>query len=483
MNLDSLFVSLGFDVQDGGLKKMQNGIATFVKSAVGLKVALTAASAVMSKLINDTSTEVAQLEKFAQNTGLAIEKLQKWQEAGQKIDITLNKEGIANSIANLQKNLDEIKFGKGDISTFQILGISIGGKDAFQILEELRNKFQGLNNTQIKNLVEKTGLDSSFVSLLKVSSQEFDNLSQQIRLNSEQRGGLLEFGKNVKTLQLNLIALKNQISANLAPSFSKFYTELNALVVKNRNVIINSFETIAKSISKAVQLFYNPIKLTIDVLGRLFDGLQNLIGTQGALATFGAGLALIFTPLKTLLKPITLAIVGLLLLLDDITIWLDGGKSAFGDFYNSVNNIINKLSPLLEKLNFLKNTLLAENDSPENVAKEGLKTIGKSIAVGAGIGAGAGTFVPGLGTITGALTGAILGLFKELMQDNNVFKAYFEASMNKRAIEDVGNNLGQSRNIEIIQNNNFNITADSPEATGQKVYNVINSEIRNSIVY
>ncbi len=483
MNLDSLFVSLGFDVQDGGLKKMLNGITTFTKSAIGLKVALLGASAVMSKIISDTSMEVAQLQKFSQNTGLAIEELQKWQEAGQKIDITLNKEGIAKSIANLQKNLDEIKFGRGDISTFQILGISIGGKDAFQVLDELRGRVQGLNQTEIRNLVEKTGLDASFVSLLKVSAEEFENLSQQIRLSSAQRGGLLEFGKNVKTLQLNLIALKNQISANLAPSFSKFYTEINALVVKNRSTIVKSFETISKSISSAVQLIYNPIKLTIDILGRLFDGLQNLIGTQGSLATFGAGLALIFAPLRMLFKPITVAIVGLLLLLDDITVWLDGGKSAFGDFYNSVNDIVSKLSPLLEKFNFLKSTPLTGNDSPETIAKEGLKSVGKSIVVGAGIGASAGTIVPGLGTITGAITGAILGLFKELTQDNNVFKSYFEASINKRAIEDVGNNLDQSRNIEIIQNNNFNITADNPEAVGQEVYNTINSEIRNSIVY
>lgn len=497
--IGEFFAELGFNVKDGELKKFNTGIGSFLKKTALLQGAVIASGVAMSRMTNNVAQGVAQLEKFAQNTGLAIDQLEKWQEAGQKIDITLNKENITSSIASLQKNLDEIKFGRGDIGAFQILGIEIGNKDAFQVLEDIRNRIQGLDRTEVRNLVEKMGLDASFVQLLKTSRSEFERLGEQTRLSSSQRGGLLQFGRQVKTLELNLLALKNQIASALAPSLTKFYSSLNKFIKDNSKNIIQGFKVIASVISIASRTIYNAVKQVVSIFKTTLNTLQDLLGMKTGLIVFGAVLARLFLPLKAIFTPAKIFFALLVAILDDIITWKEGGDSLFGGLYDWIADLIDKMKPLYDWIVKIKkewfggDVLTGEvkggataNEPKETTLTDKLAFAGKNALKWGVGGAAVGSVIPGVGTIfaglTSALAGFLQGFTTAMSQDVN-YKDIQQGFINK-AYLDKGLMPPQTNNkTDVVNNMSFNIKSDKPNEVANEVYNVLTSELKSTIVY
>lgn len=500
--IGEFFAELGFNVKDGELKKFNTGIGSFLKKTALLQGAVIASGVAMSRMTNNVAQGVAQLEKFAQNTGLAIDQLEKWQEAGQKIDITLNKENITSSIASLQKNLDEIKFGRGDIGAFQILGIEIGNKDAFQVLEDIRGRIQGLDKTEVRNLVEKMGLDASFVQLLKTSRSEFEKLGEQTRLSSSQRGGLLQFGRQVKTLELNLLALKNQIASALAPSLTKFYSSLNKFIKDNSKNIIQGFKVIASVISIASRTIYNAVRQVVSIFKTTLNTLQDLLGMKTGLIVFGAILAKLFLPLKAIFTPAKIFFALLIAILDDIITWKEGGDSLFGDLYKSISDLVDKMKPLYDWIVKIKKEWYggdvlggevkdgatanqpqgATANQPQDTSTSKLASAGKNALKWGIVGATFGSAIPGIGTFFAGLTSAFLGFIQDLSQ-NAEFKNIKQDFINK-AYLDKGLIPPQTNNkTDVVNNMSFNIKSDKPDEVANEVYNVLTSELKSTIVY
>jgi hypothetical protein len=417
MKLSDFFVELGINAKETGLQNVNDKIGSFLKKAGLLQISAVGLGGALSKMTQGVAMQSAELEKFTKNTGLAVEELQRWQEAGQKIDITLNPETITKGIANLQKNLDEIKFGRGDIGAFQILGIEIQGKDAFQVLEDLRSAVAGMSSTEVRNLINRTGLDENFVSLLKVSKDEFSKLAQQVRLTSEQRGGLIDFGKNTKMLKLNLNALQNQIGANLAPTLSKFFISLNRFLQENMQPIIAGFKIFTDVVFKFSEVLYNGFSISFNAISGITSLFQDLLGKQAGLIAFSLIIAKMFLPLQAILRPINLAIGGIALLLDDIQTWKMGDDSFLGDFYNWVVKIYDKLVALKNTIfGSDKNTEINQN-TESNQAKTSsdiLKEAGKQALKFGAVGAVAGNVIPGVGTFAGGVGGAVYGFIDAL---------------------------------------------------------------------
>lgn len=496
--IGEFFAELGFNVKDGELKKFNTGIGSFLKKTALLQAAVISSGVAMSKMTNSVAQGVAQLEKFAQNTGLVIDQLEKWQEAGQKIDITLNKESITNSIASLQKNLDEIKFGRGDIGAFQFLGIEIGNKDAFQVLEEIRDRIQGLNRTEVRNLIEKMGLDASFVQLLKTSRNEFEKLGEQTRLSSSQKSGLLQFGRQVKTLELNLLALKNQIASALAPSLTKFYNAFNKFVKDNSKNIIQGFKTIAYVVSIASRAIYNAVSQVANTFKTTLNILQDLLGAKAGLVVFGTVLAGLFLPLKAIFTPAKIFFALLIAILDDIATWKQGGDSLFGDLYKSISDLVDKMKPLYDWIVKIKKEwhgggLLggevkdgATANQPQTTLLDKLSFAGKNaLAWGLG-GAAVGSVIPGVGTVAGGFLSALGGFlqgFTTAMSQDAVYKDIHQGFINQ-AYLDKGLTPPQTHNkTDVVNNMSFNIKTDQPNEVANEVYNVLTSELKSTTVF
>lgn len=232
MKIGELFLALGFDVEEGQLKEFTERVtklnATMIKSA-GI-----AAGAVfgIQAFVQNTVTGARALNNFREQTGLAWQELQKWQVAGRLSDVALSAEEVQSSISGLQSMLADIRMGRGDASAFAMFGVDVMGKDAFQVLEDVRRMMDmnvaRFGQTETVNLIRRMGLDPRFVTLLKMSSAEMENLRKEFTMTEKAQARLLELGGAVERFRLKLEFLKMEQIAAIAPELIEFFKNVTA---------------------------------------------------------------------------------------------------------------------------------------------------------------------------------------------------------------------------------------------------------------
>ena len=168
MKVGDIFVALGFDVEDKALKGFENDLKKLKKVLFSVPVILSAAAFAIDRFVASSVAGSVALQNFNRQTGLLSSDLQRYQIAGQLSDISLSADQVAGSVQNLQSNLAAIRLGGGDISPFQLAGVDVIGKDAFQVIEELRGAFQTGrlgDRATASNLLDQMGIGKQFIVL------------------------------------------------------------------------------------------------------------------------------------------------------------------------------------------------------------------------------------------------------------------------------------------------------------------------------
>jgi hypothetical protein len=274
------------------LKRFSDGIDGTLKNVINLKNALGLMTLYgMERFVSSTVDGYVALSNLNQQTGLSIEMMRKWQIAGQMANLAMSAEEVSGSIASLQKNLTAIRLGGGNVRPFQLLGVDILGKNAFQVLESLRGAVKGMNRPMATNLLEQAGLNANFINLLTKSKEEFEALARVPFLNKDQRAKVMALGQELKLLKLNLSSIKDLLVANFQPVFSA--------IIQVIGHAAQAFSWLTASISKSKE----------------------------ALGILKVALAAIMISLF----PLTSAMTALLLIMDDIASYMEGKESYTGD--------------------------------------------------------------------------------------------------------------------------------------------------------
>jgi hypothetical protein len=394
MKIGELFVELGFKTDNEKLKKFAQGINNLKKNLILTQFAFVGAVISLDRFVNGTLKGVIALKSLNEQTGLSTREIQRWQQAGRLANLSLSAEEISNSIAKLQNNLAQIRRGRGNIAPFQLLGIDVASKDAFQVLEAIRNSIKDIDNATATNLIKKLGLDPRFISILKLSRQEFDKLAQNFFLSPQQQRNILRLGQNFRMLTLRLKALKDQAVAKITPQLERLIKNFFMWIDKNGNKIINTISSLARVFNNFAMAVGNAFGLIVDMLESVF-GLENGIKT----------LTLAIALLSLSLSPILAGLVLFIGFLDDIRVWIEGGDSLFGKFYDYLDGIIKRTEIIRKTFDFMK-----ENPFFSKVML--------SAGTGAVIG---GKFGGGVGALGGAGVGSALAVFLEIMKRSKEF--------------------------------------------------------------
>lgn len=278
MKVGEFFVQLGVlsDKKNvaqfaGSLRNMTLDAAFAVAGLIGVEYQL-------AKVAGEAMNAAVGFEMFKAQTGLSWQELQRWQIVGAQVNVTA--ESIAGSVTQLERNLAALRLGRGNRAPFQMLGIDTN-QNAFAVLEQVRRRVQELHldRATATNVISEMGISPEMVRLLYLTDAEFSNLAKTVRgmtagqeqqfMRTKQR--LIEWG----------LALKQY-----------GYDEVSHLL----NVL--------------------------DVLASFFRNMQVWWpGVVAAVVALGVAFA-----------PVTTAIAGLLLLLDDLAVYSQGGDSLFGAF-------------------------------------------------------------------------------------------------------------------------------------------------------
>lgn len=271
MNIGQLFVTLGIKGQGlGTLKDVASKIAGLPADAAAAIAGMAGISLELSKMAQEAMHTAVAFQAFTNQTGLSWQQLQRWQIVAEQANVSTD--AVATSISGLERNLAEIRLGRGNIAPFQMLGID-PRQDAFGVLEQLRKRIKGLNPATATNMITQMGLSPDMMNVLRLTDQQFTTFSNHVHgLTERQEQDFLK-------AKLSIV--------ELGQSF--------------RYAMFGILSDFTEAIEKAKQF-------------------------KGVLIALGAIAAVV----AIYFFPITSAMAALLLVLDDLAVYFTGGKSLTG---------------------------------------------------------------------------------------------------------------------------------------------------------
>ena len=214
------------------------------------------------------------------------------------------------------------------------------GESAAAGAEEAKKKTEeaGRSMSKLKMIAVGVGAVIGFVSGKVLGF--LDSAIAGAKTLSEEKGLLFDISKQelqqadeyqeaMKKTGLSIESIKTKIALNLVPQLTAVTQKFNDWLGANK-------ELIAAGLTKVIQWgakFFQVIINTGRAIGKV---IEHTIGWKGAILALGAAFA--FLNRKMLMNPITwiiAGIVGLMLLIDDLMVYLDGGESLFGDFWGA----------------------------------------------------------------------------------------------------------------------------------------------------
>lgn len=283
MNVGEFFITLGVNPETAKVKDFVKAVAELPVEAAGALVALGGISLEFKRIAEESINAAVGFEAFTNQTGLSSQELQKWEIVAEQANVSAG--SVASSVSALQRQMAEIRMGRGDISSFQLLGINVNG-NAFQVLDQLRERLKGIDRATATNLIGRMGLTPDMMNVLTLPEAQFRHFSQTVRGQTEEQ---------TKTFLQGKLALTQ---------FSLAVKELG------------------------MNFFYNMIVIIQDVV-EWFDKFQS-----GLLVLAG-----IITAVVIAVSPLTAALTLLALIIEDIAVYFMGGQSLTGDFIEGLKTI------------------------------------------------------------------------------------------------------------------------------------------------
>ena len=495
--IKQMLVSLGFDIDESGLRKFTDGITTASTRAAALGAATTAAAAAIVAGVSKVAAEFNQLDLLAQKYNTSASAIDDFIDSAEMVGV--GGEVAEQALASMNKVVGEaaLGIGRGQI-ILEKLGIS--AKDAAgkirpttDVIADLQTKLAGMDRGQGMAIMEKLGLNPE---LLRMFNGELGNLSKiQDEMSKTDVSVGLDFDdaiKQSKEFQASMIGMKTEarllwhwfttlwesLAVKLMPKvragldrMSKVFENLRHSLQENGKKIVEAISPILNIILRVGESFTTFVARTISVIGNLVNRLVGAFMSMNEASNGWIGyLAIALAAWKAfnlgfLLTPIG-AIIGLsvavMALYDDFMTWKEGGSS-FIDWSNwapgieaglsAINSFINAITTLASAVGDLISAFvrLFSGDFSgffTQMAKfgDGLIDTFKSLW----------DTLSGLGSAASSIMGAVSSLFGG--------SSSAPAPQARAAISSGGANINQATNINISGGAN-------PQATAQAVAN------------
>ena len=302
MNIGELFVTLGIKGEGlGTLKEVGKAIADLPIDAAAAIAGMAGISFELSKMAEEAMRTAVSFQMFSSETGLSWQELQKWQIVAEQANVSA--ESVSSSISALQRNLAEIRLGRGNIAPFQMLGIN-PNQDAFGVIRQLRNRIKGLNPAMATNLVSQMGLSPDMMHVLQLTDKQFTEFANHVHgLNERQYKDFLQA----------------------------------------REILVQWGQTFRFAM--------------FDVVSHFTEAVEKSLQFKEALTAIGVvalGLAAYFFP-------VTAAIAALILVMDDLAVYSTGGKSLTGVALKGFSKFIEGIRKEFENVSWLNKFILFES--------------------------------------------------------------------------------------------------------------------------
>jgi len=339
--IKEFLVGLGFQVDEAGLQKFNQGItkATIAVTAIG--TAAVAAAGMFTSFVAGVADKFDAVGDLADRVNTSAEEILR---LGYVATLSGSSVEAANaSIENLSRIAGEAALGVGrGAAAFKEFGISAKDqngnlKDTSVLLAEVGDKIKDMGRGEQIAVLQKLGIDPTMIGVLTSDisglAAEFDQLYKNAGIDAnkaaEQSG---EFNDSMDRLGMTFDAIKSAVGLKFMGQLRNGIDTLRKFLVENMPKIINAVSPIINLVLRIAEAF-------IKIVGRIGSAVGSILGFLGDLnnATNGwagyilaAAAAWKFLNLSFLATPLGMIlslVAAIALLIDDFMTWQEGGDS------------------------------------------------------------------------------------------------------------------------------------------------------------
>lgn len=192
---------------------------------------------------------------------------------------------------------------------------------------------------------------SAFNSAVDNAKKLFESKNSLYQISQDEIRQVDEYKRSLDKTSLSIDSIKTKIAINLIPTITAISEKFNGWLVTNKDFITNGITKVVSWLGKGIQVITNFIKF-IDKVVRSTTGWKNAFIALGV-AWAVLNRAFLFSPIGLVIA----AFGALLLLIDDLIVYMNGGKSLFGSYWDpliegtkSIIDWFNSLSPTSKNL-------------------------------------------------------------------------------------------------------------------------------------
>ena len=278
-----------FDMQRKQASLMAKGVLQTVlmkNSVAALAATFITAFVALDKMVTKLAQANQLYTNFQRQTGLPMRSALGVSGAMANLDVTMTPEQIMQNMQNLQSNLIGVQFGMGNIAPYQMAGINPFGLNPENMLDTIRKQMKGFAPAYRTFLLQQMGLDPRLGALIDLSDTEYLKYKQE-------------------ALELYLSPADRKTIQELTPEWNKVNLKFTKAWDKTVLMLMQDFKGLATEIGHV-----------IDVISKVLEVFNTILQPFLDILTF-------------VLKP-------LYYLLDDIAVWLLGGRSIIGDMFHGI---------------------------------------------------------------------------------------------------------------------------------------------------
>lgn len=364
--IENLITKLSFEFDDDKLNKFDDFLKNATKGLVAVVAGATAAATAIFVFTKKIAEANDELGKFARRTGIDIKALQ---ELGYVAELNGGSiDSMNSSLENLSRIASEASRGVGaGVEVFGMLGVSVTNangkvKNADVLLNNVSDAIARLG-TQAERLefAQKLGIGSDLLLTIQQGSEAIKKQREEAKalgFSIDQNAAKAAADFNDELLKLNKVilgianAIGTKLMKQITPMIKLFieWFKINKEIIKqNLIAFLNKTITVIRGVFNIIMRVVNIVMSLVNAMG----GLKNaIIVVTGLLLVMNA---------SALLMPILLVAAGvaILLILEDIIKFAEGGDSAIGNLAERFPILETALWGLLDILAMIRDGWIA----------------------------------------------------------------------------------------------------------------------------
>jgi hypothetical protein len=335
MLIDEYLVKLGVVGDVSSATKYREQLVAIGTTATAVVGMITGAVAAVGAYFAKAVGDLDDLGTMAQNTDTSVAFIQEMGYAAEQMGSST--EAARASITGLSRVMGEAMNGVGrGAKMFAKFGISVKNadgtmRDMGDVIGQIQGKMQNMNAQQQTAFLSRLGIDASMRQVLSMTSTEFGKLIDQARewgVNSdEQAEAASNINNRFKDLKFGLTQFRTMVGLSLIPTMDRLIGGFKEWFTANRALVQDGLMRLFSVAGYVIQVISNFISF-VDKL------VKSTIGWRNAILLLAAAWAIWNAAIFA--NPVTWIIAGiaaLLLLIDDLMTYMEGGESQFGEFW------------------------------------------------------------------------------------------------------------------------------------------------------